>query len=183
MMKKCHLKKKPTIKLVLTDFCAFSSAVAQVWRVTQILLLQERCFLLFKTAALHTAWKYLQINENPFNLLLICKLIHLSFLFSVPPHGSVWWRLQWRTASLFQKSSSDDGALPSAAGDAATLPKSRNRPVRKGRAKQDCPEQPNSATDAGVRSPLETLHNGKLSNLQELLLQPDKLLTLLQVRL
>lgn len=118
-----------------------------------------------------TPRRYLQINKNPFNLLFICNLIHVSSsLISFSPHGSVWWRLRWRTASLFQKSSSDDGALPSAAGDVATLPKSRNRPVRKGRVKQDCPEQPNSATDVGDRSHLETVHNGKLSNLQELLL-------------
>lgn len=86
-MKNCH-KKKITIKHVLTDFCAFSSVVAQVWQVTQILMLQERCFLLFKIAALHKAWKYLQINKNPFNLLLICNLIHLSSLFLFPPHSS-----------------------------------------------------------------------------------------------
>lgn len=76
-------------------------------------------------------------NCTIWSLDIICPFSLCLILF--PPRGLVGWQRRWRTASPFQKSASDDRALPSAPEDVPTLPKSRNQKVQRGQVKQGCP--------------------------------------------
>lgn len=82
-------------------------------------------------------------------LLHFKKTANTLWLIFFSPLGSVVLQHQWRTASPFQKSASDDRALPNAPEDAPTLPKNKNQSAQRGQVRQGYPTDRNQGEYLG----------------------------------